>query len=183
VITDKFAPVVFINGRDYIGAQIFTLAHELAHIWIGQSGIIDPDEAEVPEPHKDTESFCNAVATEVLVPKAEFIPAWETHRHSTSSLVKEFKVSEIVLLRRAFELNLITRDEFFPRLQQLKEESKEGKRGFGRSTHPDRIATQHSAIFMDAVIQDTRVGGTLIRDGARLLSMTVPTFVRVIEGR
>jgi Zn-dependent peptidase ImmA (M78 family)/transcriptional regulator with XRE-family HTH domain len=183
VITDKFAPVVFVNSRDYVGAQIFTLAHELAHIWIGQSGIVDPDEAEVPEPKKDSESFCNAVAADVLVPKAEFISAWEKHLHSTAALVKEFKVSEIVLLRRAFELNLINRNEFFPRLQQLKEDVAEAKRGFGRSTHPDRIATQHSTRFMDAVIQDTRIGGTLFRDGARLLSMTLPTFMRVVEGK
>jgi Zn-dependent peptidase ImmA (M78 family)/DNA-binding XRE family transcriptional regulator len=182
VITDKYAPVVFINGRDFIGAQTFTLAHELAHIWIGQSGIVDPDETQVSVPQRDTESFCNLIATEVLVPKAEFVPLWERYSHSTPRLAKEFRVSEIVVLRRAFELNLITSDEFFPRWQKLKDAAHTGAT-FGRSTHLERIATRHSPLFMDAIIKDTRTGGTLFRDGARLLSMTVPTFSKMIEGR
>jgi Zn-dependent peptidase ImmA (M78 family)/DNA-binding XRE family transcriptional regulator len=181
VIADKYAPVVFINSRDIIAAQTFTLAHELAHLWIGQGGIIDPDETEVSTPLQNTESFCNSIATEVLVPKSEFVPLWEEHKHSTARLAKEFRVSEIVCLRRAFELKLITRDEFFPRLKELEDSAQ--SRGFGRSTYYEKIATRHSPLFMDAVIKDTRTGGTLFRDGARLLSMTVPTFSRMIEGR
>jgi len=182
VIADKDAPIIFINGSDYVAAQIFTLAHELAHLWIGQGGIVDPDESEVSKPIQDVESFCNSVATEVLVPQKDFIPMWEQHGHSTARLAREYRVSEIVVLRRAFELHLITDDEFFPRWQYLKNLA-QASGGFGRSTHYERIATRHSTVFMDAVIKDTRTGGTLFRDGARLLSMTLPTFSRMIEGR
>jgi len=182
VIADKHAPIIFLNDSDYVGAQIFTLAQELAHLWIGQGGIVDPDQAEFSTPIQDVESFCNSVATEVLVPQADFIPMWEQRGHSTARLAKEFRVSEIVVLRRAFELHLITDDEFFPRWQYLKNLA-QARGGFGRSTHYERIATRHSAVFMDAVIRDTRTGGTLFRDGARLLSMTLPTFSRMIEGR
>jgi Zn-dependent peptidase ImmA (M78 family)/transcriptional regulator with XRE-family HTH domain len=184
VITDQFAPIVFINSRDFVTAQIFTLTHELAHIWVGQSGILDTDESDLPEPHihENVETFCNAVAAEVLVPAVEFPTLWTKHRGSTADLCREFWVSEIVVLRRAYELRLITSDEFFPRLRALKDAQTQ-RRGFGRSTYLDRIATQHSEVFTDAVIKDTRAGGTLFRDGAELLSMTVPTFMGVIEGR
>jgi Zn-dependent peptidase ImmA (M78 family) len=182
VISDRYAPVVFINSADYIAAQTFTLAHELAHIWIGKPGIVDPDESEVLTPTRETESLCNAIATEVLVPASEFLPLWATRGHSTATLAEEFWVSEIVCLRRAFELNLITGDEFWPRWQQLKSAAQERAK-FGRSTHLERIATRHSPMFMDAVINDTRKGGTPFRDAARLLSMTVPTFTEMIEGR
>jgi Zn-dependent peptidase ImmA (M78 family) len=182
VITDRYAPAVFINAADYIAAQTFTLAHELAHIWIGKAGIVDPDESEVLTPTREIESFCNAIATEVLVPESEFVPLWTAHGRSTAKLAEEFRVSEIVCLRRAFELNLITSDEFWPRWQELKNAA-QARAGFGLSTHLERIATRHSPLFMDAVINDTRAGGTPFRDAARLLSMTVPTFTQMIEGR
>src|SRR5688572_2665865 len=76
-IADSLAPLVFVNSDDFKSAQIFTLAHELAHIWIGASAISNPDPVDVaknlPASVNKTELFCNRVAAEVLVPEAEFL--------------------------------------------------------------------------------------------------------------
>jgi len=108
-ITDDIAPLIFINSHDFKAAQIFTLAHELAHVWIGRSGISKPDETDVAEKaskvdESKVELFCNAVAAEVLVPKSEFLSAWQGQ--ALKSLATRFRVSTIVILRRAYEFDL-----------------------------------------------------------------------------
>lgn len=75
VLSDRYAPFVFINGADAKGAQMFTLAHELAHLWLGSDGIIN-FRMMLPEDFKE-ERFCDKVAAEFLVPAAEFQAAWD----------------------------------------------------------------------------------------------------------
>ena len=54
VISDELAPLVFVNGRDSKAAQIFTLVHELVHVWINKTGIVNPDQKDVPDEQKNT---------------------------------------------------------------------------------------------------------------------------------
>ena len=77
-VSDEVAPAIFINGRDFKGAQIFTFAHELAHIWVGQGGVSNPDYGLSSEKQDSSvEQFCNRVAAETLVPGEDFRSRWE----------------------------------------------------------------------------------------------------------
>src|SRR5258708_21057731 len=58
-LADNLAPLVFINGADSKAAQMFTLAHELSHIWLGLSAVPHPQPSLVPE--HDAERCCNLV--------------------------------------------------------------------------------------------------------------------------
>lgn len=89
------------DGGDQ-STKVFTIAHELAHVWIGQNALASADELETG--HGRIESFCNGVAAEVLVLKQEFLNAWLHDSGSAHSRVnhvaRQFWVSGLVSLRR-----------------------------------------------------------------------------------
>ena len=69
-LADEVAPLVFINGADTKSAQMFTLAHEMAHLWLGKTGLSDAEASSIPS--NAAEGWCNRVAAELLVPLASF---------------------------------------------------------------------------------------------------------------
>src|SRR5205814_5491741 len=73
-LSDKFAPLIFINGADARTAQMFTLAHEVAHIWLGESGISNL-ERTYPVGNA-IEKYCNSVAAEILLPLEVIRSEW-----------------------------------------------------------------------------------------------------------
>jgi Zn-dependent peptidase ImmA (M78 family) len=114
VLVDEFAPLVFVNNADGKAAQMFTLAHELAHIVFGSSAAFDLRQMM---PAQDrTELACNQAAAELLVPERLIRLAWPEAKKNPQPfqvLAHRFKVSEIVAARRALDLDLIGRDTFF----------------------------------------------------------------------
>ena len=42
-LVDQIAPLIFINNENYKPSQIFTLVHELAHLFVGESGVSNSD--------------------------------------------------------------------------------------------------------------------------------------------
>jgi len=60
VLADPYAPLIFVNGADAKSAQMFTLAHELAHVWVGKDGLFNL--VNTLPANDDTENFCNQVA-------------------------------------------------------------------------------------------------------------------------
>jgi len=120
-LIDKYAPVVFINDTDAKAAQVFTLAHEVAHIWIGQEGISDRRPQEKGNSANLIELFCDGVAAEFLVPKEEFKKIWNDSRTAginVAAISAHFKVSELTALRRAKDLAKISPTYFFARIYE-----------------------------------------------------------------
>lgn len=112
-ISDPYAPFVFVNSEDWNAPQLFTLVHELAHIWIAESGIsneVDPDIKQIEKFHP-VELFCNEVAANVLMPK-NIILDLDNSSFQTSKEVfkvaKQLGISSFALLVRALNLNIIS---------------------------------------------------------------------------
>jgi Zn-dependent peptidase ImmA (M78 family) len=115
-LTDRYAPLIFVNGADAKSAQMFTLAHELAHVWLGPEGEgVSGFEGLFPGDGR-TEKFCDQAAAEFLVPAGELRIQWRVVGKSPDSferLARHFKVSPIVAGRRAMDLRLVNRRTFF----------------------------------------------------------------------
>ena len=177
-ICDDIAPVVFLNGKDAKAAQIFTLIHELAHIWVGLSGISDLSlESRKGDIHIKSECLCNAVAAEVLVPEVVFLDHWmkeKTLEENTGELATYFRVSSVVIARRAVDLDLInwqTYYQFYREQARLwrnqKERDKERPGGSPYRTIPVR----NGRSFTEAVVRSALERKVLLRDAGRLLGL------------
>ena len=115
-LSDPYAPLIFVNGADAKSAQMFTLAHEFSHLWLGDTGEgLSGFEALQPD-GSDVERFCDQAAAEFLVPAAEIQVAWQEVADGDAAFEKlaaRFRVSPVVIKRRAMDLGFITRNEFF----------------------------------------------------------------------
>jgi len=171
-LSDEMAPTVFINGSDTKSAQMFTLAHELAHIWLGKTGLSDVSPGTFPA--GVVEQWCNRVAAEILVP-AEYLKMQfhqnEDMRRQIARLSLYFKVSTLVIIRRIHDLGFLTYDEFtaeyHAELERLLAIMK-GRGGNFYLTQKARISKR----FARALIISTLEGQTLHRDAFQLLGFS-----------
>jgi len=171
-LSDKFAPLVFINGKDTKAAQMFTLAHELAHIWLGETALSDI--GPISSVSNDIELWCNKVAAELLVPLEnlnDFYRGDISLREELDHLAKYFKVSTLVILRRLYDAGKLSRDELWAaheaelnRLLSIKKSSG----GNFYLTLPVRVSKR----FARALVCSTLEGQTLHRDAFRLLGFS-----------
>ncbi len=188
VLCDKFAPLLFINGSDFKAAQMFTLAHELAHVWLGRDGVFDLPDLQPAD--NEVERFCNEVAAEFLVPASELNAVWSRAQRADNpfqALASRFKVSPIVAVRRALDLQLIPRSAFFAFLNhyQENERRREAIKKAAETGGGDFYLTQEVRIgrrFGEAVIRAARNGRLLYRDAYNLTGLRGQTFDRFAEG-
>jgi Zn-dependent peptidase ImmA (M78 family) len=177
-MADDLAPLVFINGADTKAAQMFTLAHELAHIWIGQSAVSDAQASAVPD--QAVERWCNQVAAELLVPLAnlsEIYNATAELDDEARRLARYFKVSTLVILRRIHDVGGLSAETFWvayrAELARL--------RAIPRKSGGDFYLTQAARVskrFAAALVTSTLEGQTLHRDAFRMLGVSKLTTFR-----
>lgn len=174
-LSDPISPLVFINATDAKAAQMFTLAHELAHLWLGETALSDANIAsfgDVSE-HK-VELWCNAVAAEFLVPSAylaEQCKSQATSDEEIKRLANYFKVSKLVILRRLYDIGKMSstkfKSEYRKELARLQKINKPASGGNFYATFNNRMNEN----FARALITSTLEGKTLYRECFRLLEI------------
>ena len=182
-LCDSRAPLIFINGADFKAAQMFTLAHELAHLWIGKDGVSNFDALQ-PLPN-EVEKWCNAVAAEFLVSARELRAVWPQAQRAAEPyqyLAGRFKVSVLVAARRVLDLALTSRAEFSDFFHAYQDD--ERRRQKLKPSGGNFWATQNVRIgqsFGAAVVRSAREGKLLYREAYRLTGLSGGTFDRFAE--
>lgn len=171
-MADDLAPLIFINGADTKAAQMFTLAHELAHIWLGQSAVTDAQPAKLPD--EKIERWCNQVAAELLVPieamRAEYNSKAELTEEA-ARLARRFKVSTLVVLRRILDVGGLSEKQFW----EAYGAEVERLRAIPRSSGGNFYLTQAARVskrFAAALVTSTLEGQTRYNDAFRMLGFS-----------
>ncbi len=113
-IADPIAPFVVINNQDAKSAWPVTLLHEVAHLWLGQTGISGA------AAEREVERFCDGVASELLVPEAEIATAFsaeslrsfESAAEIIGRFASELKVSSTLVAFRLMNRGVLSQDLF-----------------------------------------------------------------------
>ena len=169
-LSDKLAPLVFINGADTKSAQMFTLAHELAHLWLGTTALSSADISGQED--QDVERWCNAVAAELLVPLSIFRAELkdEDLGESLQRLARRFKVSTLVILRRMLDARHLSRKAYHKAYASELDRILSLPKSAGGSFYLS-LPYRTSRRFAQALIASTLGGQTLYRDAMRLLGV------------
>ena len=182
-LVDNVAPLVFVNTHQTLNGQIFTLAHEFAHVWRGASGIGNEDPRT--EGQSEIERWCNAVASEVLVPRDDLEPrhanvATAPLTEALDTLAHDFRCGTLVVLQALHRTGVRRIDNYTEvydtevvRLRALSATTEGRGGGDHYNNQPFRVGERLSR----ALIADALEGRTPISEAMRLMSMkSVSTF-------
>jgi len=178
VLVDDYAPLVFVNNADSKAAQMFTLAHELAHVFFGSSAAFDL--REMQPANEPTELSCNRVAAEFLVPESELRQIWPFVKNDPEpfqTIARQFKVSVLVAARRALDLALINREAFFQFYDDYL--SDEHRKAVRQESGGDFYANQNfrvGRLFASTVVRATQEGKLLYSEAFQLTGLYGKTF-------
>lgn len=179
---NAYAPLIFINGVDSQGARLFSLFHEIVHIWLGENDFYNANSVD-DKSLKRTEIICNAVANELIVPKKEFLVMWDLDKghgnvfNKILNLSIDFRCSKMVIARKALDNNKIDLDVY----NQIKNDSidyfakrKENKTSGGN--YYNTMGTRLDGCLVRALCESILTGRTTYTEAYRLTNTNAKTF-------
>lgn len=171
-LADELAPLLFLNAADSKAAQMFSLAHELAHLALGQSGVSNAETGRVPE--QAIERWCNRVAAELLMPLTALREAIQRDapiEQEIQRLARLFKVSSLVALRRLFDAGFINEVTLWQHYRQEVERLNRLERASGGGDFYRTLGARTGKRFARALVGSALEGQTLFQDAFRLLGV------------
>lgn len=176
-LCDAYAPLIFVNGADAKSAQMFTLAHELAHVWLGDEGVSGFD--DLLPGGSDVERFCDKAAAEFLVPASELRAHWRQVKDEPQpfeTLARQFKISPIVAGRRAMDLRLVDRETFLAFYRAYVAQERTRSTGAGGGDFYNNQNTRVGVLFAVHVVRAAMEGRVGFKEAYDLTGLRGGSF-------
>lgn len=187
VMVSEWAPLIFINGADSIAGRLFSLFHEMVHLWIGENDLYN-DRRYSTRGIKPVEVICNAVAGELMVPNVAFLEKWNNNindniHEKIKELAKVFRCSNSVIARRALDNKKIDKDIYNQVITEAMEAYVRAKQEKNSGGDYYRVArSKLDGVFVRALCESVNSGRTSFTEAYRLTNTTSKTFSEVASG-
>lgn len=185
--SDDVAPLIFVNGTETKTAQMFTLAHELAHLFLGESSI--SSSATYGQSSSTNERWCDQVAGHILMPTERvkhFTELYGTGYNGMTSSASRFKVSPVALLVQWRVLQIITESTF----ENLKAEYLEVQQAIPKQTRQSSTGNFYTSApvrtgrrLTKAILRSTFQGRTSFSDAFRMIGTHKSSSLRELGKR
>ena len=188
-MVDEWAPLIFINSADSSGAKLFSLMHEIAHIWIGEDDLFNDRHSNTAKV-RSVEMVCNAVAGELLVPGNVFLDKWDSCNASAdvfdsiTELARYFRCGEVVIARKALDCGKINSKIYGQVVQRAIEHynNMTQNKEHGGGNYYNTMGTRLDGGFVRALCESVNMGRTSYTEAYRLTNTTRKTFSDVAKG-
>lgn len=185
-MVDDWAPLIFINAADSNGAKLFSILHEVAHIWLGRDDLFNDRQNRILDVN-DIELICNAVAGELMVPQNIFLEKWNTCNmgvlEKITELAKYFRCGEVVIARKAIDCKKIEKN-IYNRVVQTAIENyrlmKENRQTDGGNYY-NTMGSRLDGCFVRALCESINIGRTTYTEAYRLTNTSRKTFSEVVQ--
>jgi len=191
-ITDEYAPFIFVNTKNTTNAKIFTLVHEVVHLFLNESGISeDCLRFRKPECKEDEiENFCNTIAGELLMPteilNLKFEEINGELKYRISKLSKFFLVSELAICVKLWKQKLISYNEYQSAYRIIEEEinkyliakAKKQKEASGGGDYYNNMRSKNGVLLSSLAFSAYKSGHILNRDLSQILKIKTNNFER-----
>ena len=196
VLIDEYVPLIFLNARDSANAKVFSLCHELVHIWLGVDELYNDNfTTNQIFNNGQLESFCNEVAAEMLLPLSSIQSALDPQNDiytNIKHISKVFNVSELVVcirLKTKKFINAKVFNEVYANLLTEMRDNLLGKQLQEKKSGGDYYATSGSRLdarFAATVSRKAREGRILYTEAYELIGAKGKTYdnlIKHVEGR
>lgn len=188
-LVDEYAPLIFINTLDSNSGKTFSLLHELVHLIIGRPSLYNDDVSNRHKYSNKIEVFCNKVAAELIAPTNIFLEKWINQYkesqdiiHKIELIAGDFKVSKMIIARKALDEQFITQ-ETYNEVTRLAKEAFDLSRMKERSggNYLNTMLSRLDRNFLQTLITSADYGETSYSYAYQIAGMTRGVFEDVAE--